>query len=577
MRLSDSAGDAEPWHLDNMPGSKTSAGFSLDKRASLYSASARKGDIIASHGNRHYSVKVLYNPSLETMLQVLTVHRWIACPFLGGFLLTAAQSHPKAGTQETAAGWHPIMTGNGKTAPPAKNRLTLETLDGALSEIRVEGPRYRAKLTELSGPDLEKEIAANLGVDPASVSEIIAKGLASSSPAEQSIAYFAQASYAMAETKALEAAKQAGDNAPATTAVAWIRAGDACIFKGDSPAAIAHYRAALALAIPDASVRLKVTLLSRLGRALHSGAAKEPEKPPSQVLLQQSLEAVQTVATLVPRETMPQWWAVNLLEKARVLSTLAQGKPDTERRRLLAEAKAAAGLSLEAMDRKVSPTAWVRVQQTLGGVCIEQAQGLNPQERMPFLNEAVEAHRNGLEALEGGLNPARSAAMQHNLAIALQRRCFAQTTADGMMSLRDAFKAYQDSMEFYTREDYPVSWAEGQTNCGLVCRMMAATAKMEMKIKMLGHAEALYRLALEVLSREENPKEWANAQEGLGNTFEEQGDVKTGEEQLRLWEEAEKRYLAAVEKPQPAPPADAAPSSEQRRLERIREKLNPLR
>ena len=491
--------------------------------------------------------------------------------------MTTGRSSPTACAPEAAAGWDPVITGKGISTPSAEKRLTLVSLDSALADILLEGPRYREKLTELSGPDLEKEIAANLGIEPDSVSAIIANGLASSSLTDQSIALFAQASYALAESKTLEAAKQAEFDNPLTAAAAWLRAGDACIFKNDSPAAIAYYRAALTLAIPESSVRLKATLLSHLSRALHAGAADNPEKPASQVLLQQSLEAIQTAATLIPRETMPEWWALNVLEKARVLRSLAQGKPDTERHRLLSEGKAAARLSLEALDGKVSPTIWVRAQQVLGGLCVDQAHKLNPQERMPFLNEAVDAYRSGLEVLEGGLNPARRAAMQHNLAVALQRRCFAQTTADGAISLRDALKAYQDSMEFYTREDYPLSWAQAQTYLGLVCRMMASASKVEMKLKMLGHAETAYRLALEVLSREENPDGWADAQEGLGNTFEAQGDANTGEEQIRLWQEAEKRYLAAAEKTQPVPAGDATPSSEQRRLEKLRGKMNPLR
>lgn len=203
----------------------------------------------------------------------------IAWGALGGIPVIDYQSSPMACAQETTSRWHPIITGHGTPAPSASNRLSLEVLHGALAEIRMEGPRYREKLTELSGPDLEKEVAANLGVDPDMVSNTIAEGLVSSSLIDQSIAHFAQASYDMAETKALEAVKQAESITPVTAAAAYLRAGDACIFKKDSPAAIIHYRAALALAIPESPVRLKVTLLSHLSRALQAISAKEPEKP----------------------------------------------------------------------------------------------------------------------------------------------------------------------------------------------------------------------------------------------------------------------------------------------------------
>jgi hypothetical protein len=51
---------------------------------------------------------------------------------------------------------------------------------------------------------------------------------------DQSIAHFVQASYALAETKSLEAAKQKEPSNPEAAAAAYLRAGDACVFNGTS-------------------------------------------------------------------------------------------------------------------------------------------------------------------------------------------------------------------------------------------------------------------------------------------------------------------------------------------------------
>jgi tetratricopeptide (TPR) repeat protein len=241
--------------------------------------------------------------------------------------------------------------------------------------------------------------------------------------------------------------------------------------------------------------------------------------------------------------------------------------------RLLAETITACREALKAFGPEQSPQQWAETQYNLGRALVEQIRWSSEETSMKLRAEAITAYREALKVYTIDQLPKEWVKTQSNLGHELSSQGAQSSEEEGMRLLGEAVTAYREALKGSMPDQAPKDWqdwASFQKNLGATLALQGKRSRGEEGIRLLGEAATAYREALKGFTREQSllalgdsvdgralrprekgrrtfsPHDWARTQNDLGVILALQGERLSGEDGMRLLDEAVTAYREAL-------------------------------
>lgn len=200
----------------------------------------------------------------------------------------------------------------------------------------------------------------------------------------------------------------------------------------------------------------------------------------------------------------------------------------------LEEAKKAAGLALEVVQKDAELRMWAEAQHQLGRALRSEGAFVSGAEGEKLRTDGIAALRAALTGHDAKRDALALALIQADLGLALFSDAQSRENEPARQMLIEAAAAFRASLATFTQAGHPREWGDSQNLLGHSLREQFLRAGSSGDVALLNAAIAAYEAALAVRPRASMPVAWLLIKNNIGTAKQLLASVKEGEERSEL-------------------------------------------